>query len=139
MPKQLLNNQLIRFFIVGGVNTVFGYSVFAFLIYLGLHYSIAALAGTFIGVLFNFKTTGKLVFKNSDNTLIIRFFAVYGIVYLLNVTGLAFFNHIQINNYVAGAILIVPVGVIAFLLNKKFVFNKSKPLNNTPKDTGIQG
>lgn len=121
-PKQLLNNQLIRFFIVGGVNTVFGYSVFAFFIFLGFHYSIAALLGTIMGVLFNFKTTGKLVFKRSDNSLIFGFFAVYAVIYVLNVLGLMFFNILHISNYIAGAVLILPLGILAFVLNKKFVF-----------------
>ncbi|MFH1125627.1 MAG: GtrA family protein [Candidatus Altiarchaeota archaeon] len=120
--KNISENQFMRFLAVGVVNTIFGYLAFAFFIYLGLHYSIAALLGTVVGVLFNFKTTGRLVFKNQDNSRIVGFIVVYCIVYSINVLFLAFFNMLKISNYIAGAILILPLGVIAFLLNKWFVF-----------------
>lgn len=70
-----MNKQLVKFLLVGGLNTLFGYAVFAVLISTGLHYTIAVFIGTLIGVLFNFKTTGKLVFDSQDNTLIWKFFA----------------------------------------------------------------
>lgn len=120
--KKFIENQFVCFLMVGVINTIFGYLVFAFFIYLKLHYSLAALLGTIAGVVFNFKTTGRLVFKSSDNSLILKFFMVYGVVYLLNVLCLAFFNALKVNNYIAGAILILPLGIIAFLLNKWFVF-----------------
>jgi putative flippase GtrA len=111
---------------VGVLNTLFGYGVFALFIYLGMHYSLAALLGTVLGILFNFQTIGRLVFNSYSRGLIFRFTAVYGATYLLNVVGLYFFNRAGINNYIAGAILIFPVAVIAFNLNKLFVFPKNQ-------------
>ncbi|MGD0036933.1 MAG: GtrA family protein [Bacteroidota bacterium] len=119
---KLLQNKLIRFFLVSGLNTVFGYGLFALLIFIGVIYPLALLIGTFAGILFNFKTTGILVFKNHNNLLIFKFFGVYGITYLCNLGGLALFHFFKINLYFGGAILLIPVGLLAFMLNKVFVF-----------------
>jgi putative flippase GtrA len=125
MIKKFWQNRFFRFLVVGGINTVFGYSIFALLIFIGLNYILAITLGTIIGIIFNFKTVGSIVFKSHNNSLIIRFFAVYGVTYLFNLVGLSIFNHYHVSNYIAGAILILPAAVIAFLLNKKFVFDKN--------------
>jgi putative flippase GtrA len=121
---QKLNQPFIRYLLVGGINTIFGYGLFAFFIYLNLHYSLASLLSTILGVLFNFKTTGKLVFKSSDNRLIVRFFAVYGMVYVVNVGLLKGFQWLGLNFYIAGAILVLPLAVLSYVLNRRFVFKK---------------
>jgi putative flippase GtrA len=123
--KQLLklwNIRFVRFLVVGGINTVFGYSVYAFFIYIGLHYSLAALFATILGVLFNFKTTGKIVFDNSNNSLLLKFIGVYLITYLISLAFLKGLVLLKINLYLAGALVILPNAVIAYLLNKRFVF-----------------
>lgn len=119
---KLLKNRLFRFFVVSGVNTAFGYGLFVFLIFLGFKYPLALFIGTIIGILFNFKTIGGMVFKSSNNTLVFKFFGVYGITYLCNLGGLALFGQFGIDVYVGGALLLIPVGLLAFLLNKHFVF-----------------
>jgi len=107
---------------VGAVNTAFGYSVFAVFILLHLHYTVAALLSTTCGVLFNFKTTGVLVFKNKDNRLIFRFFGVYLITYLLTIGLLKIFNLYDVSNLIGGAIIALPMAFISFSLSKRFVF-----------------
>lgn len=119
-----IENKLIRFFIVGGINTIFGYSVFAILIFLKFHYSIATLLSVILGVLFNFKTTGKLVFENTNNFLIFKFIGVYVIIYILNVVSLKILEIIKVNMYLAGMLLILPMAIVSFMLNNKFVFKK---------------
>lgn len=124
--KELYNKRLIRFFLVGGLNTAFGYGLFAFLIYIGLHYSVAGIVGTIIGVLFNFKTVGLIVFRSKNNKLIIRFFAVYVIIYTIGVSSLAIFKYFGINEYIGGAIMLLPSGLLGYFLNKKLVFIEPK-------------
>jgi len=116
--------KFIKFLLVGVINTIFGYSVFALLIFVGLHYTLSALFSTVAGVLFNFKTTGLLVFESRNNLLIFRFITVYGFIYIFNIIILKIFNSYEINMYVAGAIPIFPMAVIAYHLNKHFVFNR---------------
>lgn len=119
----LTKNQLARFVFVGIVNSLFGYSCFALLLYVGLHYSYALLLATILGVIFNFKSTGILVFGSHDNRLIFRFFCSYTFIYFVNTIGIEVFSHIGITPYISGAILIVPMATLAFILNKRFVFN----------------
>lgn len=117
-----IKNRFIRFLIVGGINTAFGYGVFALLIFLKVHYAVAALLSTIFGVLFNFKTTGKLVFNSADNSLIFKFIGVYTIIYAVNTGALKVFNSYNVNMYVAGAAMILPMAMLAFVLNKNLVF-----------------
>lgn len=124
--SEILKKKLVRFFLVSGVNTFFGYGFFALFLYAGIAYPFALLLSTIMGIVFNFKTIGYLVFKNSRNILIFKFFGVYGITYLCNLAGLAFFDSMQISNYIGGAILIIPIGLFSFFLNKTFVFKNMK-------------
>ena len=61
----------------------------------------------------NFKTIGILVFKSSKNGLIINFFGVYIVTYLCYLSGLTIFKLLGINIYMGGAILLLPVGLLA--------------------------
>ena len=120
-----LDNHFIRFILVGILNTMVGYGLFALFIYLGLHYSLAVLFSTILGILFNFKSIGKLVFNSNNNERIYHFIGVYVLLYLLNVSGLWGLSSIGMENmYVAGAILLAPLAIISFILNKNFVFNQ---------------
>jgi putative flippase GtrA len=120
--RRLWAIQLLRFLVVGGINTLFGYGVFALFILLHMNYMLAALLGQVCGVLFNFKTYGTFVFKNKNNRLILRFFGVYLVTYLLNIGLLKVFNLYGVNNLIAGGIILLPVTLIGFSLNKRFVF-----------------
>lgn len=112
----------MRFLAVGLLNTVFGYSFFAIFLYAGMHYALALLLATVVGVFFNFKSTGVLVFKSHNNRFIFRFVAVYVFVYGVNVTLLKLLYVLGVGPYYGGAALIIPMALLAFLLNRKFVF-----------------
>jgi len=59
MISSIVSNKFIRFLIAGAINTLFSTAVFTLLIFLKLHYSMALLIAAILGILFNFKTTGK--------------------------------------------------------------------------------
>lgn len=126
-PKHRLRKvkHFLRFLIIGGVNTVFGYAAFALLLYFGLHYALASFWATCAGVLFNFNTTGRIVFKNSDHRLLFRFLMVYSILYLINILLLKLMVTYAVNLYLGSAATILPMALLAYLLNKKFVFSQS--------------
>jgi putative flippase GtrA len=117
-----LDHQFIKFLFVGGLNTLFGYGIFALFLALGLHYSLAALLGTLLGILFNFKTYGTLVFRNSDNRLLFKFLGVYGTTYLLTVASIAVLKIFHLSAFAAGAIVALPMALISFALNRRYVF-----------------
>lgn len=116
-------NKFFRFIFVGILNTIFGYSLFAFFIFLNMHYSLAVLWSSVLGVLFNFKTIGKLVFGSHDNSLIFRFITVYIIIYVLNISCLWYLKYLGLENmYTNGVLLLVPLAIVSFVLNKQYVF-----------------
>ena len=117
-----LNTTLIRYLLVGVINTVFGYSMFALLAYLGLHYTMAVFLSTVIGVLFNFKTVGRFVFKRSDWRLIWRFIGVYGCLYLINIGCIFVLMRYIDNVYTANALALIFIASLGFVLNRSFVY-----------------
>jgi putative flippase GtrA len=118
--------RFLRFLVVGGVNTIFGYLVYASFILLNLHYSLALLISTIIGVIFNFFTTGRIVFDNRRPSLILKFFAVYVVYYLLNLGALKLLTSQGISSLVSGAIAVLPMACVSYLLNRTFVFKPNK-------------
>ena len=116
--------NFLKFLIVGFINTLFGYCVFALLIYLNIHYTIASFVATVLGVLFNFKTYGKFVFNNTNWDRIFLFISVYATIYTINILGLFIFKSFGINEYIAGAILIIPMALLGYFLNKRFVYGQ---------------
>ena len=122
MNRSFLNRQFLRFLLVGGLNTLFGYMAFVLFLYLNCHYAVASFLAIICGILFNFKTYGRLVFKSHDNSLIFRFVSFYAILYVISTVSLFLFNLMGINLYYANAILIVPLSALSFFLNRRFVF-----------------
>ena len=109
---------------------------------------IALFFAYIVGVLWNFKTTGVLVFKNNNNKLIFKFIFAYVITYFINLFGLNFVNSvgwgknlanltinllkIQTNldlvKYFDQIILVLPIAMISFILFKTFVFKESEEI-----------
>ena len=124
----LINIQsilLYKYLLIGGVNTVFGYCVFAFLLFIGIHYSLAVLGATILGVLFNFQTYGRFVFKNHSVSFLGRFIFVYTIIYFANILLLLLFERLVFNLYYSGALAIPFITYLGFILNKRYVWKKS--------------
>lgn len=144
---QRIENKFIRFLFVGVLNTMFGYGLFVLFIWFGMHYSIALFCANFLGILFNYKTTGYIVFETRSNRLLLHFFLVYGIVYVFNLGELYLLdasnlyetildwdfmkflddlplNKEKIGDVIGQAITLLPNAVLSFLLNKIFVFKK---------------
>lgn len=123
--RDLLGRQFVRFVLVGMLNTAFGYSVYAALVLIHVHYSAAAVLSTVAGVLFNFKTTGPLVFGSRGNRRFFRFVAVYAVMLAINVTALwALHDRLGLGSLVSQALCLPPLVVMTFLMQKHLVFRK---------------
>ena len=121
--NKLIKNEIILFLIVAGINTIFGFIIYGVLVYSGLSVMLAVLLSTIIGVLFNFKTYGSIVFKSKNNRLLFKFVGIYALCYIINVSGIYLLEKMQIDKYIAWLFMAVPIGMLTYLLNKKFVFN----------------
>ncbi len=123
--------QIINYIWVGGVNTLFGYGLYAFFIFISVHYFLAVLFSTGLGIVFNFFTTGNIVFKNLSKKNFLRFILIYLFLSVLSIGFIKLLRLFDLNFYVSGIITIVLLSVIAFTLNKYLVFNpKEKKVND---------
>lgn len=129
LGRFVLNNindtKLYKFIIVGLLNTLVGYGIYAILIFLGVHFTIASFLGTILGVLFNYFSTGLLVFERGRGRLV-QFVMVYIIIYLCNILGIQILNMVGFNLYYSGALLVPPSAAFSFILNKYWVFKEAK-------------
>jgi len=122
----LFKNSFIKFIFVGILNTLFGYAVYSIFIFFNVHYSLASLMSTILGVAFNYKSIGVLVFSNKNNGILLKlkFISIYLVTYLINLLSLSILSK-YFNLYASAAILVIPLALLSFFLNKTFVFNKN--------------
>lgn len=128
----MIVRQIAAFVLTGLLNTVVGYGLYAFFIYVGLNYVQSLTVATAIGILFNFKSLGTLVFKSNDNRLLGKFLVVYVILFLINLLVISVLVKWGMGDYLAGMVSIVFVSVLSFLVNKFYVFAKKG------KDAGVK-
>ena len=122
---RLWSHQLFRFLVVGAMNTLFGYSLYVFALLVGLSYQTAVVCSTVLGAIFNFFTTGRIVFGNGALRRIFGFLMVYGVVLLVNLALLVLLVRSGANKVLAQALLLPCIVALSFVLNKYLVFRKS--------------
>ena len=124
--------QFIRYLVVGGFNTLAGYSIYALFNYLltdkvPFSYLFASALSNVVAITISFLTYKCFVFKTKGNFIreYLRCYAVYGFSFLLGLVLLSILvEGIGINSYLAGALLI-PVGVIiSFLGHRNYSFRQ---------------
>ena len=113
----------VRLLFVGGVNTLVGYLIFAALILVGLPTPAAVVVGTILAVLFNFFSTGTVVFQNANGRLLPRFIGVYVAQMSLNVAAMAGLEKAGVHPLIGGALLLLPLAVFTYLAMRRFVFS----------------
>ena len=118
-----IDEKFFKFLFVGFLNTAFSYFIYAILIAVGLIANMALFFQYIIGVLWNFKTTGTIVFQNKNNKLIFKFILSYIFTFLVNSVFLAILTR-YLNAYLAQAILIMPIAMLSFIILKNWVFKK---------------
>lgn len=122
--KRERTEEFIRFLIVGLLNTLFGYGVFVVVVALGAGIGLALVVSTILGVLFNFQTTRRLVFRSKAAGLLGRFVAVYGVSLAINYLALRALAQTGLPAWIAQGILILPLALLTFVLQRQFVFGR---------------
>lgn len=116
-----IDEKFFKFLFVGFLNTAFSYFLYALFVTLGLVANLALLFQYILGVLWNFKTTGSIVFQNKNNKLVFKFILSYVFTFAINSVLLKFLVN-YINDYLAQAILILPIALLSFIILKHWVF-----------------
>jgi len=122
-----LVRQMFRYLLVGGINTIVGFGIYSFFIFLGANFMIAAFVSQIIGMIFNYFSYGKVVFKEKLNIeTLIKYAIVYTVLYLISITVLFLLQKLGLNAYGAGLCNLFLSIVLSFILNRTLVFNKAK-------------
>ena len=109
--------QFIRFIIVGGINTLFGYGIFLISLYF-LSYLISSIISSIMGTTLSYFLNKRWTFRDKQShkpIKIFKFYIVYGTGWLLNLILLIFFVEIlKINPKVAWILAVPFVTTIIF-------------------------
>lgn len=112
--------QLLRYVVVGGLNTALSLGVY----YLGLHtfglpYYAASGLSVLVGIVVGFKAHGALVFKRDG--LFLRYVLVWTGIYLGNIALLALVRDYT-GDYWAPIVLLPITTLLAYILLNKLVY-----------------
>lgn len=142
LDSKAMASQFVRYVLVGGFNTVFGYSIFALLNWFfrdfgPFAYMYAWLLANLIAITVAFLAYKWFVFKTHGNYLIewIRCFGVYGSGLLFGAVALPItvtilrrvMHRTDLAPYVAVALLTTITVSLSFVGHRNFSFKKSSP------------
>lgn len=115
-----------KFLTAGMLNTIFGYAIYALLLYVGISYQIALILATIAGIIFNYFSFGYIVFNGGRGWLIFCKFAIsYLFIYGLNALGLSvLIKYFFVNPYFGQVICILPGILLSWLLMNCWVFKR---------------
>lgn len=123
-----IDAQFIRYVLVGCMNTAVGYGLFALCILIGLPSPVSLAISTVIGVMFNYFSTGRLVFAWRDLRRLGLFVLGYALNYGLNAAALLELERMGISPLLAQAMLLPVFVLLAFIFNKFVVFRRRQAL-----------
>ena len=131
--KKLLEDQRIRFLLVGVLNTIFGYGIYALLVYFNVNIYIANVISTVLGELHSYLWNRFYTFKSKDKATkeILRFITVYLISFgISNLILFVFVTKMGINKYLGGLFNLICTTLISWFGHKYFSFKGDKSENN---------
>lgn len=130
--EMLWRRRFARFLVIGALNALFGYAAFYMTQALCDKATLSVVVSTILGVLFNFQSTGKVVFGSREPRLLLRFVLVYAFLMLCNIALLRLLALFGLSAALGQAALLLPLALLSYLLNREFVFAKSRPLEAAP-------
>lgn len=119
--------RFFRFLAVGGLNTAFGYAVYAVLVVLGLPPQGALALAFCVGVIWNFFTHARLVFGARGFRRLPAYVAVYVAIYAVNSLLLAQVMAMGIHPLVAQAGLALVMAVLSYAAIKAVLTGGTQP------------
>lgn len=131
-----MNAQFLRFLLVGGFNTIFGYAIiFSAMYWFGmspvasnvLGYAIAIMVSFLLNKFFTFRSSG------SGKRELVRFLAVFLLAYGANLAALhAAVEILGINAFVSQVLAGIFYTLTSYTLSKLYVFQAAKGASDQP-------
>ena len=119
-----VNKRLTKFLGIGVLNTLFGYGIYACLVFIGMPMLTSLFVATVLGVIFNYWSFGRVVFKVKGGWFVFgKFIVAYTAVYLINAALLSVLTEGEyLNAYFAQAVCILPSVLISWLMMNRWVY-----------------
>jgi len=125
---RLFDLTVIRFAIVGLINTLFGLLIiYSCKWFVGLGDILSNIIGYSAGLLLSFILNKKWTFNDQSDPVvaILKFSLVIGCAYLINLAVvLTFIHYLLIDSYLAQAMGIAPYAILTYLGSRHWVFNE---------------
>jgi putative flippase GtrA len=123
---RLADPKIIKFLSAGVLNTVFGYSVYALLLFIKTPYLIALFVATVAGVIFNYFSFGRMVFQGIGGWFVFGKFVIgYTLIYGVNAALLRVFTIDFLLSPYLGQVICIPISVLlSWLLMNYWVYKK---------------
>ena len=121
----LVPAQLPKFVLVGGLNTLLSYLLFAVFIAMGMHYTLATLFPGIITIYLGYKANQKYVFSSESERKfgVPLYYIFFLFIYFINIGIQTLLHWMGFNiDYVNGAIAIGICVFISFNVSQKFFF-----------------
>ena len=118
--------QFVRFLLVGGLNTAFGYALFGAVYLLTGRPSLSVVIATIFGIVFNFFSTGRLVFAYRGVLAFVPFVLGYAVVGFINVVGLDLLT-VQGLHPLLGQLIVSPLCVLLSFGISRYIFLQRTP------------
>lgn len=115
--------ELSRFYQAAAVNALFGFSLYAGLVALGMNIYLAQIVSHCLGVGFNYITYSRHVFRNAGPAKM-RFVMSYFVNYLIGLASLALVARFIASPYLAGLVALVLASIVNYFALKHLVFIK---------------
>ncbi len=119
---------IIRFLANGVLNTCFGYASFLLALKAGAPVTLALVASTVAGTLFNFETSRRIVFQSREKGRLIVFLGVYAIIFVINDLAILTLGALGLGAEIAQAVLVLPMALLSFVAQRRFVFRQDSVL-----------
>jgi putative flippase GtrA len=113
--------EIIRYYQVGIINTLFGVAMYSLFVYLGVNLFAAQLSAHVLGVIFNYFMFRQHVFKSARPN-VLRFIGSYTVNYGVSLAFLALFHRFVASPYGAGFLAMAAASVVNYFMLKRFVF-----------------
>jgi putative flippase GtrA len=113
--------EIWRYYQAGILNSLFGFLLYAALVRFGFNIFVAQIIAHFCGVVFNYVTYSKHVFRNSSPAKL-KFFLSYVGNYLMSVVTLMLIAQVIDSPYLAGLVTLIIVSLLNYFILKNLVF-----------------